>query len=200
MEFTTESLEKPKYMAVYSGRMIDAFNLSPEDIDIEDIAHSLSNLCRYGGHCIFHYSVAQHSVECSHQPGTRKEQLEFLMHDASEAYLNDLVRPIKHRPQLEFYRKQEDVIQEIIFDKFGLQFPFSQKVHDVDNQVLMNELPQLILTHGEVVSKAKELSVSLQESRKILRKSKRDNCAIPQYTPEEAEKLFLDRFYELYEV
>ena len=73
MEFTKESITKPKYMGVYSGQMIDIFNLKSEQIDIEDIAHSLSNLCRYGGHCLFHYSVAQHSVLCSYEEGTKEE-------------------------------------------------------------------------------------------------------------------------------
>lgn len=197
MEFTKESIAKPKYMALYSGRLVDIFDLSIEDIDIEDISHALSNLCRFGGHCLFHYSVATHSVKCSYAEGSVEEKLAFLLHDASEAFMNDLVRPIKHREELKYYREQEDKIQEIIFKKFGLEYPFSQRVHDVDNQVLIEELKRIIITGDEIIEKSQELNVSMREARKILRQEKLDNCDIPRLTPEESEQIFLDRFYEL---
>jgi 5'-deoxynucleotidase YfbR-like HD superfamily hydrolase len=185
-------------MTLYSGKDVDIFNLKPNDIDIEDIAHSLSNLCRYGGHCLFHYSVALHSVLCSHEEGTREEKLAFLLHDASEAYMNDLVRPIKHRPEFEHYRNEEDKIQKIIFEKYGLEFPFSQRVHDVDNQVLMRELKEVIIFNHEILHTSSKNEVSLRKARKILREEKLKKCTIPKITPEEAEEMFMDRFIELY--
>lgn len=185
-------------MTLYSGIDVDIFNLKSGEIHIEDIAHSLSNLCRYGGHCIFHYSVAQHSVICSHEPGTPLEQFEFLMHDGSEGYVNDLVRPIKHRPELEQYRIEEDKIQKLIFEKYGLQFPFADRVHEVDNQVLMMELDAVIITSLEIEKKSAEMEISFREARKILREEKLASSPIEKISPEEAEQLFLDRFYELY--
>ena len=198
METEKKSITKPMTMTLYSGKDVDIFNMNPRDITIEDIAHSLSNLCRYGGHCIFHYSVAQHSVICSYESGTPLQQFEFLLHDASEGYVNDLVRPIKHRPELEQYRIEEDKIQKLIFEKYKLQFPFSDRVHEVDNQVLRMELDAITITSDEIGKKTAENEVSFREARKILREEKKSNCPIKRISPEEAEQLFLDRFYELY--
>ena len=198
MEVRKKSIIKPMTMTLYSGREVDIFNLNLEDIDIEDIAHALSNLCRYGGHCLFHYSVALHSVLCSLEEGTKEEQLAFLLHDASEAFVNDLIRPIKHRPEFEHYRLEEDKIQEIIFKKFGLEFPFSQRVHDVDNQILRTELEAVVINRDEISACSSEREISLREALKFLRKEKKINCVIPQISPLEAEELFLNRFYELY--
>jgi len=198
MEVQKRSIISPPTMTLYSGREVDIFNLKPNDIDIEDIAHALSNLCRYGGHCLFHYSVALHSVLCSYEEGTNLEKLAFLLHDASEAFVNDLVRPIKHRPEFEHYRLEEDKIQKIIFDKFNLEFPFSQRVHDVDNQVLVKELKEVIIFPEEFLEVSSEQGISIREARKFLREKKLKNCSIPKISPEEAEDLFLNRFYELY--
>lgn len=198
MEVQEKNIIKPQTMTLYSGREVDIFNLRIEDIDIEDIAHALANLCRYGGHCLFHYSVALHSYLCSLEEGTKKEQLEFLLHDASEAFVNDLVRPIKHRPEFEHYRIEENKIQDIIFKKFDLKFPLSQRVHDVDNLILRKEIDAVIIHHDEIAAFSDEKEVSFREARKRLRKEKLANCFIPQISPEEAEELFLNRFYELY--
>ncbi len=198
MKLQKKDIIKPITMTLYSGKEVDIFNLKLEDIDIEDIAHSLSNLCRYGGHCLFHYSVALHSYLCSLEPGTKEEQLAFLLHDGSECYVNDLVRPIKHREELTKYREIEDRIQAIIFQKFGLPYPYSQRVHDIDNKILIEEIGQIIIMKDEIEAKSKEKEVSLRNALKILRDEKLANCKIPKVTPEEAEQLFLNRFYELY--
>lgn len=198
MEVQKRNVISPPTMTLYSGREVDIFDLKSKDIDIEDIAHSLSNLCRYGGHCLFHYSVALHSVLCSYEEGTREEKLAFLLHDASEAYMNDLVRPIKHRPELEHYRNEEDKIQKLIFEKYNLEFPFSQRVHNVDNQVLMRELKEIIIFNDEILEASSKYETSFRNARKILREEKLKNCTIPNITPEEAEEMFMDRFIELY--
>ena len=81
----------------YTGKYINVFDPDPEMIDIEDIAHSLSNTCRWGGHCRKFYSVAQHSVMVVDwlPVSDSKLRLAGLMHDATEAYLTDLSKPIK---------------------------------------------------------------------------------------------------------
>lgn len=199
METQNKSLTRPIKMTLYTGREVDIFNLRIEDIDIEDIAHSLSNLCRYGGHCLFYYSVALHSYLCSLEPGTKSEQLQFLLHDASEAYVNDLVRPIKHRVEMEKYREIEDSIQDLIFKRFNLPYPYSERVHEVDDKVLLDEIPNLIIMSDEIILKSAESGLSTREAREVLAQEKLSKCKFPKITPEEAKELFLHRFYELYE-
>src|SRR6266496_1501995 len=81
----------------YSGELITPLNPDPDDIQIEDIAHALSNQCRFSGHCKQFYSVAEHSCRvsdlCSYE-----HQLGGLLHDGTEAYLSDIARPIKQQP------------------------------------------------------------------------------------------------------
>jgi len=199
METIKKSIIHPMTMTLYSGIDIDIFNIRPEQIYIEDIAHALSNMCRYGGHCLFHYSVAQHSVLCSYEEGTPEEQFDFLMHDSPEYVMSDLIRPIKHRPEFKHYRDAEDKLQKIISKKYNLKFPLSKRTHDVDNQVLIREIRELIIEQSEINLKSREEEISLREARKILRSEKLYNCTIEKISPEEAEELFLNRFYELKE-
>jgi 5'-deoxynucleotidase YfbR-like HD superfamily hydrolase len=118
-----------------------------EDIDIETIAHALSNLCRFGGHCKEFYSVAQHCVECTKivfESGkySNEECLQTLLHDASEAYIVDVPRPIKKL--LPEYSVMEDNIQRTIYRKFGLPEEMPQVVKIVDNTMLVTEASQLL--------------------------------------------------------
>lgn len=82
-------------VVTYTGKHIDLLDPKPEDIDIHDIAHSLSMQCRYNGHTPEFYSVAQHSLEVSYAVSAKPSALAGLMHDAHEAYAGDIVRPVK---------------------------------------------------------------------------------------------------------
>ena len=108
----------PNAILIHSGILFDVFKPNEEDIRIDDIAHSLSNICRYGGHSPKFYSVAQHCVICSYKEGSIKEKIEFLLHDASEAYLADMPRPVKRNMQN--YVEMEDNLLGLIFKKFNL--------------------------------------------------------------------------------
>ena len=80
-------------MSTYTGKKFFPFDPRPEQICIEDIAHGLSMLCRFSGQCPYFYSVAEHSIYVVHCLPDNL-QLEGLLHDASEAYLADLPRPV----------------------------------------------------------------------------------------------------------
>lgn len=105
------------WIQTYTGKAFDPFDPDPMKICIEDIAHALSNICRFTGHTREFYSVAQHSVEMAKRlPASL--QLAGLLHDASEAYLCDVPSPIKRRPEFQFYRDAEAILQNLIFAKF----------------------------------------------------------------------------------
>ena len=85
---------KDRYLSTYTGKKFYPYDPRPEQICIEDIAHGLSMLCRFAGQCRFFFSVAEHSIAVAHLlPANLK--LFGLLHDASEAYLVDLPRPVK---------------------------------------------------------------------------------------------------------
>ena len=122
---------------LHSGVLFDVFNPKKEDIKIEDIAHALSNICRYGGHSPKFYSVAQHSVLCSLKGVTPQEQMECLCHDFSEAYLVDLPSPIKKN--MPIYVEIENNLLKLIYERYNLNFPLSDRVHKIDKQILKFE-------------------------------------------------------------
>lgn len=129
----------------YSGRIVDPFEMTVDDIDLDDIAHALSSICRFGGHTRHFYSVAQHSVYvaeyvCHRDPENHVRQKTALLHDAVEAYLGDLVRPLKRRPEMAVYLEVETELEQVIAKKFGLEWPFPEIVHIADNAVLQAEL------------------------------------------------------------
>ena len=104
----------------YTGIMVDPKNASADEICINDIAHALSMLCRANGHFPHFYSVGQHSINCAKEAEargySRRVQLGCLLHDASEAYLSDITRPVK--PYLVGYLDIEASLQKVIFDKW----------------------------------------------------------------------------------
>lgn len=85
------------YVQSYTGRKISLFDLTPEDVCLDDVAHALANKCRFNGHCAVFYSVAQHCVLGAQalQSIDATACLSFLMHDVSETYLPDVASPLK---------------------------------------------------------------------------------------------------------
>ena len=130
------------WIMTFSGKRF--YPLAPriEDIDIVDIAHALSNICRFTGHVRSFYSVAQHSVLCA-QYAPDRLKLALLLHDASEAYLCDVARPVKHAPGMAPYRAAEQHLQTLIGQRFGVSFEDSI-IHDIDNRMLMTERRDLM--------------------------------------------------------
>lgn len=130
-----------------TGRRFEPFNPDPDEIDIIDIAHALSNMCRYTGHVERLYSVAEHSVRVSRYvhdlTGANDLALWGLLHDASEAYLNDVARPVKRRPEFAGYREAEARLQSVIAKRFGLLPYEPDVVRAVDRSMLAIEAPRL---------------------------------------------------------
>lgn len=134
------------FIQSYSGRSITFLDPKEDQIDVEDIAHALSLLCRFGGHCREFYSVAEHSVRCSVAAFDKglsdRLQFEALLHDASEAYLVDMPRPIKQ--QLQGYRDIEGRLDTVIRGRFGLPLKMSEEIHLIDNEMLATEKRDLM--------------------------------------------------------
>lgn len=176
------------YIRTFLGGSFWPLDPHVDDLRIEDIAHALSQLCRWTGHSKKFYSVAQHSVLVSENLPSML-QLEGLMHDASEAYLSDLSRPIKHAPGLgDVYRRVEKKIERVIAQKYGLPLSPSPAVKIVDNRLLYTEARDLMA--GFVWS---------NESAEANETGKPDFLpfTIVPWSPERAEKEFLQRFHLL---
>jgi uncharacterized protein len=125
----------------YSGRWFEPLNPNPADINIGDIAHALSNQCRFSGHTSRHYSVAEHSVHVSKKLPTGL-MLFGLLHDASEAYLVDIPAPLKHTDAFRAYREHEQKLQDMIYTKYCGRVPTEREhleIKAVDTRMRKNE-------------------------------------------------------------
>ena len=131
------------WIQTYTGRQFWPLEPRAEDIDINDIAHALSNICRYGGHVERFYSVAQHCYLVS-KVVPPELALYGLLHDASEAYLIDVPRPIKHGAGMELYRAAEKHLQAMIYRAFGLDPNEPEAIKTADNQLLRTEQRDLM--------------------------------------------------------
>lgn len=130
------------WMQTATGKQFWPIDPRAEEVDILDIAAALSKQCRYGGHCKWTYSVAQHSVYVSHQvPG--EHALTALLHDATEAYCVDVPRPLK--AFLAGYAAIEARLWAVIAERFGLPEQMPACVHEADNAVLLAEKAQVML-------------------------------------------------------
>lgn len=132
---------KGNWMQTYSGGQFWPLDMRPEDVFIEDIAHALSNICRYGGHCERFYSVAEHSVLVS-RVVPPEQAMVGLLHDATEAYVGDVIRPLK--PALADYKEIELGVWEAIAVRFGVTAEMSPEIKAADNAVLLAEQRQLM--------------------------------------------------------
>lgn len=142
-------------MQTFTGKMFDVFDPDPNQIDIFDIAHHLSVMTRFNGACKWMYSIAQHSILCAnrasdyHYPRPSEERLALalLMHDAAEAYVGDIVRPIKRK--ITDFSVVENGVTDAINERFDLplvaEVPgYKAAVKEVDNRMLVTEKLQLM--------------------------------------------------------
>lgn len=165
------------WMETYTGKKFFLLNPCNEDIVIEDIAHHLSLLCRFTGACRGFYSVAEHSVRLSHIVKQGNE-LAGLLHDAPEAYLADISRPVKVLfPE---YRKLEGEITKAIMQRFGINGYDKADIKRADNAMLATE--------------GRDLMDNIDDWFLPEAPLKEEIHPIPH---EMARTLFLDRFHEL---
>jgi len=172
------------------GEKIDlSVGLRPSQVHIHDIAHALSLICRYGGHCREHYSVAQHSCALANSLqwteeydwNNRKRLATIaLFHDASEAYIGDIIKDVKHNSRVTGLVQLETEIQAIIYKRFGLA-PTPQDLKTIKHK-------ELVLVAREMFSFCFTcLEVPVECEKAIM---------VP-LSPSEAKRLFLELYSKL---
>lgn len=130
-------------MTTFSGATINLLDPKPEDIVLEDITWGLSKLCRFSGQCSKFYSVAEHSVMVGAEVLQSGEASRVsnnyrwaLLHDAAEAYIGDMIGPLKHHPALGAFVAIETRLLGAIARRFGLGFPVPELVVRADRTLL----------------------------------------------------------------
>jgi hypothetical protein len=170
------------WIQTYTGRQFWPLDPRPEEVYIEDIAHALSLVCRFAGHCLTFYSVAQHSVLVS-RIVPEHLVLQALLHDAAEAYIQDMVRPLKRHSSFGLeYQKFEEQLMAVIFTAFELDYTISKEIVEADNILLMTEKRDLMaIGPGIWKEKATPLIDTIQP-----------------WSPEQSEEIFLSTFRNNY--
>ncbi len=170
------------WMQTFTGRQFWPLDPRAEEVALEDVAHSLAHQCRFAGHCRVFYSVAEHSVRVS-RIVSPAAALWGLLHDASEAYLVDLPRPVKRHSAIgEHYCTAEALVQRAVCERFRLPLEEPAEIKNADNVVLMTEARDI-------------MSAPPSPWREIATKPL-DEVIVP-WSPMEAKETFLRRFYEL---
>ena len=136
-------------MSTVSGQEFRPFDPRPEDVELGDVAHALSNICRCSGQTRWFYSVGLHSLYVSRNLRERdanpRVKLYGLLHDAPEAYVSDVVAPVKRH--LDRYRDLERDIMTAVWGAFDLPEPTEAEwaaVEDADRRVRRYELATLL--------------------------------------------------------
>ena len=144
--FTPEdSGRRGTWMGTYSGCRFWPLDPRPEEIHLVDVAHHLAMKCRYGGAVRQFYSVAEHSVIVSQYVPARFAR-EALLHDAAEAYIGDMIRPLKHQPEMAAFREIEDRIYPAVMAAFDItSTPESRAaIEEIDDRIVVDETDALM--------------------------------------------------------
>jgi len=139
------------WIETYTGRMVTPLAPNPRTLGITDIAYALANKCRYTGHTAKYYSVAEHSVlmaEHALSNGRIDEARWALLHDAVEAYLPDIPRPLK--PGIPGWAEIEGRMERAVLTHFQLTLPalVREAVKSMDTRILLREAETLLVSGG----------------------------------------------------
>ena len=187
----------------YTGRFVDTRRPDPATLCLEDIAHALANVCRFGGHSQRFYSVAEHAVLVSrrleHKGYDRTVCLGAVHHDDPEAYLGDIPRPLK--PLLgKAYERLTERMDTAIITALGIpdHREFHAVIKEADNWALLLEARFLLPSRGVnwTAAQKEEWGVEFGDTRRV---------RTPDYwtggvSPAIAEQFYLARHRELTEV
>ena len=184
-------------ITTYSGIRMNPVQPQKDDIDIKDIAHALSLVCRGGGHVTHFYSVGQHSLACAEEARLRgcsiRVQLGALLHDGSEAYMSDLVRPVKE--QIPQYRTIENRLIDTVWAKF-IPEPAAESGSTEGNPLteeecrLIKEIDDDVMSWDMKILLGDEINQRYENLR-----YKPDHSFVPMET---VERKFLSKYDELY--
>ncbi len=163
-----------------SGKFYSYLYPEQNDWDIEDIALSLSHLCRYSGQVQKFYSIAQHCYLVSYAVD-QKYALDGLLHDGVEAFMVDIPTPLKLL--LPDYKVLEKKHEAEMFKRFGLEFPMNPAVHKADREMLVAEVRDMKSPHPHW-DKLAGMDVS-------------HIAHIDPWTSDKSRKMFLKRYYQL---
>lgn len=176
------------YITTYSGIHFTPVNPDPAQIEIRDIAHSLSLLCRANGHFKYFYTVAQHSIACAAEAKARNHsvrvQLGCLLHDAAEAYVSDVTRPVK--ALLPEYLPIEDRLFDAIMAKYlGSELTEEERrqVFEIDDDMLALEFKEIM--PEELNDRYKKLRAEIHPHREDEKDVERQFLALFQKLTEE---------------
>ena len=162
-----------------SGEYFDFENPEGSVFTIADIAHGLSHVCRFAGHCREFYSVAQHSVYVS-MLVPEEHAFAALLHDAAEAFVGDVAKPLKD--MLPDYRAIEDRIEAAVLGRFGLSKPLHPSIKEADIVMLATE---------------QSLLMQNRDDWEYTRGRKPANINITPMAPAEARSFFIRRYRDL---
>lgn len=134
-------VQKGPTIMLASGATFDFLDPWSSDFTIDDIAHGLSQTCRYAGQCRLFYSVAEHSILVSRLV-PEEFALEGLLHDATEAFIGDITRPLKQL--LPDFKAIEAKVEEAIAARFRFKPGYKKAIKPTDLRVLAAEQQQLM--------------------------------------------------------
>lgn len=140
MRVVAVNVAKGPTIMLASGRIFDFLDPHGSEFSIEDVAHGLANVCRYSGQCRHFYSVAEHSILVSET--VDEFAYEALLHDAAEAFIGDVTRPLKQL--LPEFKRIEANVEDAIIERFGMNPAYRKTVKHADLRVLAAEQLQVM--------------------------------------------------------